>query len=473
MRESAYATLHYYRHDTLGQPDFFRLATNGFSMTATNFHSERYMKLFAYLPEILHRNLQDVLLISYGVGNTADAITKLDTVQHFDVVDISSDVIELGRLIDATRESSPLADPRVNVHIEDGRFFLQTTRRQYDLITGEPPPPKNPLVVNLYSKEYFALMRERLKQGGIASYWLPTHALLDLDSAAIIRAFCEVFEDCSLWSGYNQDLILLGSNNGLQPLTRPQLNSYWNGPLASELFDIGIEHPGMLSSLFVADHQSLARLVGETPPLTDNFPLRLSTSIEGVFDSSPFYAQLMDIDKRRSRFESSEYLRAILPVEVIAEAAPYFELEKAYLHGSINPHVGYQVPYIWEALAVILTDTNLETLPLYLLGGSPRQITILEQSEDVSSLEYQRLKARQLLVQRDYPAASALLWEITEHGNDAQSLLDIRLLLLARALAGETFAADVIGANPRVAEDPRFRQWFTNRFRQSIEVSLN
>ena len=464
VRESAYATLHLYRHETLGQPDFFRLATNGFSMTASNFHSQRYMKLFAYLPEILHRNLQDVLLISYGVGNTADAITQLDSVRHVDVVDISQDVIELGQLIDAARGSSPLDDPRITVHIEDGRFFLQTVHRKYDLITGEPPPPKNPLIVNLYSKEYFALVRDRLKPGGIASYWLPIHALLGPDSAAIIRAFCEVFEDCSLWSGYNQDLILLGSNSGLQPLSRSELNSYWSGPLATELFDIGIENSGMLCSLFIADHETLVRLVEDTPPLTDNFPLRLSTSIDGIFDASPFHARLLNIDKRRSRFESSAYLKTILPTEVIAESVPYFELEKAYLHGGINPHVGFQRPYIWEALAVILTQTSLETLPLYLMGSSPRQMVILDRSDDVASLEYQRLKSRQLLVRRDFPAAAALLQEITERSNDAQSPLDVRLLLVARALAGETFSAGAIEAYPRLAGDPLFNQWFTTRF---------
>ena len=38
----------------------------------------------------------------------------------------------------------PLQDPRVRVHIEDGRQFLQATGRRFDLITGEPPPPRTP-----------------------------------------------------------------------------------------------------------------------------------------------------------------------------------------------------------------------------------------------------------------------------------------------------------------------------------------
>lgn len=469
VRESAYATLHYYRHDTLRQPEFFRLATNGFSMTASDFHSERYMKLFAYLPEVLHRNLQDVLLISYGVGNTADAITKLDSVRRIDVVDISPDVIELSRLVDAARDSSPLDDPRVAVHIEDGRFFLQTVQRKYDLITGEPPPPKNPLVVNLYSREYFALMRARLKTGGIASYWLPIHALLGTDTAAIIAAFCEVFEDCSLWNGNNQDFVLLGSNGGLKPTSRAELHHYWNGPLATELFGIGIENPGMLGSLFIADHEMLARLVEDAPPLTDNFPQRLSTSIDGIFDASPLHAHLVNVDKRRARFESSGYLPTVLPAEVIAESVPYFELEKFFLLRARNPHIDFQMPYIWEALTALLTQTNLETLPLYLLGNPPRQMVILDASDDVDSLEYQRIKSRQLLVRREFAAATAVLLKLVELGsNNPTSLLDTRLLMIARALAGETIPADVIESIPDIIGDALFEQWFTTRFRYLI-----
>ena len=59
------------------------------------------------------------------------------------------------------------------MHIEDGRYFLQTTDRQFDLITGEPPPPGIAGVENLYSREYFQLIHDRLADGGIVTCWLP------------------------------------------------------------------------------------------------------------------------------------------------------------------------------------------------------------------------------------------------------------------------------------------------------------
>jgi spermidine synthase len=56
--------------------------------------------------------------------------------------------------------------------VEDGRFFLQTSAASFDLITGEPPPPKAAGIVNLYSREYFQLLHDRLNDGGVATYWL-------------------------------------------------------------------------------------------------------------------------------------------------------------------------------------------------------------------------------------------------------------------------------------------------------------
>ena len=97
----------------------------------------------------------------------------------------------------------------------------------------------------LYTREHFALLRERLNPGGIATYWLPAHLLHEAEALAIARAFCDAFPDCSLWSGVNLDWILLGSRDGLAPVPRERFARLWALPGAgAELRRLGIARAG-------------------------------------------------------------------------------------------------------------------------------------------------------------------------------------------------------------------------------------
>ncbi len=119
-----------------------RLVTNGYSMSGTAHRAQRYMRLYVYLPLAVHPQVRSALLISYGVGTTADALAKSRELERIDVVDISRDLLELSRLAYPEERRFPLDDPRFRVHIEDGRHFLQTRERRFDLITAEPPRPR-------------------------------------------------------------------------------------------------------------------------------------------------------------------------------------------------------------------------------------------------------------------------------------------------------------------------------------------
>lgn len=249
VREGLTETIHYTQQDRFGEPFDHRLVTNGYSMSGTALLGRRYMDLFVQLPVALHPGLRSALLISYGVGTTARALTRTAELETIDVVDVSRDVLEMNRIVFPDEREYPLADPRVAVHVEDGRHFLQTTSRRFDLITAEPPPPKYAGIVYLATEEFFRLVHERLAEGGIFTYWLPVNQLSPGDAKTITAAFCNAFEDCSLWAGSAFDWILLGTSRLHGPLSVERVSAQWGDPeVRAELERIAIEEPAQLSS---------------------------------------------------------------------------------------------------------------------------------------------------------------------------------------------------------------------------------
>jgi hypothetical protein len=154
-------------------------------------------------------------LICYGVGNTASALLSHRELKRLDVVDISPEVLALAKHFAAARGDNPLRDPRTHVFVDDGRHHLITHDARYDVITAEPPPPNYAGVVNLYSREFYRLAKQRLAAGGVITQWLPVFQLADSDVRAMIAAFVAELPHTALLYGYGQQLILIGA---LQPL---------------------------------------------------------------------------------------------------------------------------------------------------------------------------------------------------------------------------------------------------------------
>jgi spermidine synthase len=67
-----------------------------------------------------------------------------------------------------------LQSPQSQIEIEDGRFYLERTRSQYDVVVIDPPPPVEAAASSLlYSREFYAAAKPRLRAGGILAQWLP------------------------------------------------------------------------------------------------------------------------------------------------------------------------------------------------------------------------------------------------------------------------------------------------------------
>jgi predicted membrane-bound spermidine synthase len=374
FREGLMETVSYFRTDWGGEPHDYRLVTNGHSMSGTSVYAQRYMKLYVYWALAVHPGAERALLLCYGVGNTAKALADSRGLRTIDVVDISRDVIALAHVPYPAPLVPPLDDPRMHVHVEDGRFFLQTTPRRFDLITAEPPPPKNAGVVNLYSREYFQLVYERLSEGGVATYWLPVDQLLVPESQAITRAFCSAFSDCTLWTAGGGNWMLAGTR-GAHPPGREAFERQWRDPIVSaEMRRLALETPEVLGALFIADSGQLAEWTNGVEPLSDQWPRRVSHLLPPIVDAA--YRRYADAETSRARFLSSAWVREHWPAELRERTAAYF----AY-RGIFDDHFFGQPPEAnLESLYRVVSETRLSGLAVLLLGTDPVQVDIIRRA---------------------------------------------------------------------------------------------
>jgi spermidine synthase len=313
------------RRDLFGQPYYYRLVTNSYSMSGTVPRSQRYMRMFAYLPLTLRPESENALLICYGVGVTADAFTRDPHLQHLDIVDISKEVFDLADSYAGAGYANPLRDPRVTTFVQDGRFFLQACPASYDIITGEPPPLKTAGTVNLYTQEFFSLMNERLKDGGIVSFWLPLYQLTDTETKAILRAFHNVFSNASLWATSDLEWIMIGIK---PPLRKPNeelvVRLQTDPKVGSDLFRIGVEVPEQIPSLFVMDAGKIDRLTQGVEPLTDFYPKRLTDAQSDVNAAYRLGYSYLESSGSLQRFFASAFSRDIWPNQRTETLQPLF-----------------------------------------------------------------------------------------------------------------------------------------------------
>jgi hypothetical protein len=350
-------------------------------MTAINHGALRYMQLFAWLPLSLHPAPRNALLISYGAGNTARALLDEPEVQSLTVVDVSPEILAASRTIHG--DQSPLLDPRVRVVLEDGRHFLRTRRERFDIITGEPPPPAMAGVVNLYTREYFGALAARLAPGGLATYWLPVDQLKPAGARAVIAAFCSAFHDCSLWTGFRFQWVLLGGRDFAARPTQARFARLWRAP-SSRLAASGFEHPEQLGATFVADATQLAHWYAATSPLDDDHPKRIAADFLKSNALDEYFALLAPADARR-RFESSAWIATHWPAGVARATEPYFD-PQPILNGQFE--ATEQDLYLVNDF---LRESDLRTPVLWLLGSDvPEQRALARRLRVAGPEERQR-----------------------------------------------------------------------------------
>jgi hypothetical protein len=270
-------------------PDRTRsLMFDGHSMSASSAAGQIYMRAMAHVPLLLHPDPKRALLICFGVGMTADAIRTHTTIERVDVVDLNPSVYFLNRWF-APWNGGVLGDPRLRLHADDGRQFLEAAADSWDFVTMEPPPPLQPGISRLYSLEFYDAVRRHLRPGGIASQWMPEYQLDERGADLVVATFVKSFPNAFLFVGFGRELILVGSN---EPFGFRGLAARLSGEpsVRAALASSGLESPGAILATILRTDDSLRKTWPQGPFVRDGFAsldaLQISSPVQSNFRGS-------------------------------------------------------------------------------------------------------------------------------------------------------------------------------------------
>ncbi|HOU50721.1 MAG: fused MFS/spermidine synthase [Smithella sp.] len=112
----------------------------------------------------------NVLNIGLGCGFTLSEIVKHQNVRNVDVVEINPVMPEATKYFNDFT-GHVLENSKVNLIFNDGYKYLLSTDQKYDLIIMDIEHPSVIYSSNLYSLEFYKLVRKALNQDGIFTQW--------------------------------------------------------------------------------------------------------------------------------------------------------------------------------------------------------------------------------------------------------------------------------------------------------------
>jgi spermidine synthase len=159
------------------------------------------------LPAFIHPAPRDAAIIGLGSGDTVFAVAGRPEIAHITCIEIVRPQLDTLRQLTLRWPygglRSLLGNPRIEHVFGDGRVHLMRDGRQYDIIEADALRPGSAYAGNLYSDEYFRLVRSQLRPGGLAATWVPT--------ARVHDTFVRVFPHAISLPG-----ILIGSDSPIE-----------------------------------------------------------------------------------------------------------------------------------------------------------------------------------------------------------------------------------------------------------------
>jgi spermidine synthase len=175
----------------------------------------RLQRMLGHLTTLVPAEPKSVLVIGFGAGVTAGAVSVSPAVERVTIVDIEPLVPKVSGRYMAGVNHDVANNPKVRIIADDARHFLQTTNETFDAITSDPLDPWVKGAATLYTREFFDTARAHLNPGGVMTLYVQLFESSPEAVKSEIGTFFQTFPEGlvfgNMFDGHAIDTVLLGS----------------------------------------------------------------------------------------------------------------------------------------------------------------------------------------------------------------------------------------------------------------------
>ncbi|HEX7081247.1 MAG TPA: fused MFS/spermidine synthase [Gammaproteobacteria bacterium] len=228
------------------------------------------------LPIAARPDATSMLVVGLGGGVALEGVPR--SIETIDVIELEPEVLAANRAIAELRAVDPLADPRVNVIINDARNALQLTTKKYDLIVSQPPHPWTAKSSHLFTVEFAALAKSRLDEGGVFLQRISAGFVDEGLLRSLAATLLEVYSNVRLYHAGGGTLFFLASDGSLD-IERQILRT--GRPLSTNVLHysyLGLNVAEDFAAALVLDERSAPEFAAGAEPSTDDRNLMAAES---------------------------------------------------------------------------------------------------------------------------------------------------------------------------------------------------
>lgn len=151
-----------------------------------------YHENLVHLAATTHPAPRRALVIGGGDGGAVEEILKHPGIEHVVLAELDDGVIAASREYLHAIHRGAFDDPRCEIHIGDGKTYIETATESFDLLLLDLTDPHGPSQA-LYTQEFYTACRQRLSADGLLALHIESPVTRPATCARIVATLRTVF----------------------------------------------------------------------------------------------------------------------------------------------------------------------------------------------------------------------------------------------------------------------------------------